>query len=146
MRDRWEQGPPRSPHRVSSAAAVSITMNIEQSYSSQENAAQALGRGKAMSAYIIGDVAVTDPAGYEEYRAQVLDTLAPYQGRFLVRGGAFAVLEGDWPSQRLVVLEFPSAEQARAWYGSPAYQRILPIRQRHARSKLLLVEGVPQAL
>ena len=98
-----------------------------------------------MSAYMIVDVEVTDPAGYEEYRTQVPATLEPYQGRFLVRGGAVQVFEGDWPAQRIVVLEFPSADQAKAWYGSPAYQRILPIRRRCARSKLLLVEGLPPA-
>lgn len=95
-----------------------------------------------MAAYAIADVAVKDPGPYEEYRRQVLATLEPFGGKFLVRGGTVAVLEGDWQPRRLVVIEFPTIEQARAWYSSPAYQRILPLRVEHSDSRLLLVEGV----
>ena len=71
-----------------------------------------------MPAYIIADVTVTDPATMEEYRKRVPATLAKYGGRFIVRGGAHQTLEGDWKPNRLVVLEFPSLEQARRWYDS----------------------------
>ena len=95
-----------------------------------------------MAAYIIVDVEVTDPVPYEQYRQRVPATLVPYGGRFLVRGGAVETYEGDWRPNRIVVLEFPDAEQASAWYHSPAYQEILPTRTRNARSNMLLVQGV----
>jgi uncharacterized protein (DUF1330 family) len=96
-----------------------------------------------MAAYVIVDVEVHNPEAYREYTAQVPATLEPYGGRFIVRGGVAETIEGEWNPQRIVVLEFPSAEAARAWHGSPAYQAILPIRQRHARTNFLtLVEGV----
>lgn len=95
-----------------------------------------------MSAYVIVDVAITDPVPYEEYKQRTPATLVPYGGRFLVHGGACEVYEGDWQPGRIVVIVFPSGAQARAWYNSPEYQQILPIRTRHAHSKLLIVEGV----
>ena len=95
-----------------------------------------------MVAYLIVDVEVTDPVGYEEYRRGIPATLEPYGGRYVVRGGPFEVLEGDWQPKRVVVLEFPSVERAKAWYSSAEYQQILPLRERHARSSMVLVEGV----
>jgi uncharacterized protein (DUF1330 family) len=62
-------------------------------------------------------------------------------GRYLARGGATDVLEGDWDIDRLVVLEFPSMEQARAWYDSPEYQEVAPIRQAASRARAVIVEG-----
>jgi uncharacterized protein (DUF1330 family) len=95
-----------------------------------------------MAAYVIVGVDVTDPEAYSDYSRDVPATLAPYDGRFLVRGGDFSVLEGAWPSSRIVVLEFPSIEQAHAWHESPAYQAILPIRQQHAKTHFMVaVEG-----
>ena len=75
-----------------------------------------------MPAYIIVDVEMTEKEGYEEYRSQVPATIAAYGGRFLVRGGALEVLEGTWSPKRCVILEFPSLEQAKAWYHSPEYK------------------------
>jgi uncharacterized protein (DUF1330 family) len=95
-----------------------------------------------MAAYVIADVEVVDPEEYKEYSSQVPDSLRPYGGRFLVRGGATEVLEGSWDPQRVVIIEFPSVEKARDWYTSSQYRAILPIRTRHARSSLILVEGV----
>lgn len=95
-----------------------------------------------MAGYVIAEVEVLDPDAYEGYRSRVLATLQPYDGRFLARGGAVEVLEGEQARERLVILEFPSVEQARAWYTSSPYQEILPIRQQYGRSRLLLVEGV----
>jgi uncharacterized protein (DUF1330 family) len=96
-----------------------------------------------MAAYVIVDVEVLNPEPYEEYRKQVPATLQPYGGRFIVRGGKYQTLEGEWEPQRIVVLEFPSMEQARAWYNSPEYQDVMSIREEHARTHFLtLVEGV----
>jgi uncharacterized protein (DUF1330 family) len=68
-----------------------------------------------MKGYIIADVEIHDPEAYEDYRAVVPATLEPYGGRFIVRGGETEMLEGDWQPRRIVVLEFDSPEQARAW-------------------------------
>ena len=96
-----------------------------------------------MPAYLIGNIEVTDPAAYEEYKKGVGATVAAYGGRSLARPGAMMeVLEGDWAPKRLVILEFPSVEQAKKWYDSPEYSAIKGIRHRSAISKLLLAYGV----
>jgi uncharacterized protein (DUF1330 family) len=95
-----------------------------------------------MSAYVIAEVNVTDPQPYEEYRRLVPATLEKYGGRFLVRGGQVEPKEGGWAPARIVVLEFASMAQARAWYDSPEYRQALAIRVRHAESKVVFVEGV----
>jgi uncharacterized protein (DUF1330 family) len=94
-----------------------------------------------MTAYVIADIDIHDQDAYREYSALVPDTLRPYGGRFLVRGGAFETLEGDWRPRRVVVLEFPSAGHARRWYGSQEYAEPLAIRHRASTGKLVLVEG-----
>jgi len=94
-----------------------------------------------MLAYFIVDVDVTDAAGFEEYRKQVPATVERYGGRFLVRGGQTETLEGDWQPKRVVVLEFPSVEQARRWYDSPEYRDPKALRFKTAKTKLILVEG-----
>ena len=95
-----------------------------------------------MAAYLIGEIDVTDPATYDDYRKQVAGTLARYGGRFAVRGGKVESLEGGWSPKRIVVLEFPSIEQAQTWYRSPEYAPLIALRQRASRGKLILVEGV----
>jgi uncharacterized protein (DUF1330 family) len=95
-----------------------------------------------MTAYLIADVEVLDSAAYEEYRQKVPATIAAYGGRYLVRGGALAALEGDWSPKRCVILEFPSMGQLEAWYDSPAYVPLRAIRQRATKSKLVKVEGL----
>ena len=94
-----------------------------------------------MPAYLIVDIEVTDPANFEEYRKQVPATVQKYGGRFLVRGGAMEVLEGDWRPKRVVVLEFPSMEQAKRWYDSEEYRAPKALRLKTSRGRLVLVEG-----
>jgi uncharacterized protein (DUF1330 family) len=94
-----------------------------------------------MAGYVVAEVEVTDPATYEEYRKRVPAIVAQYGGKYLVRGGAVERKEGNWEPKRLVVLEFPSLEQARKWYHSPEYAPVLALRVKAARSKVLLVEG-----
>jgi uncharacterized protein (DUF1330 family) len=94
-----------------------------------------------MSAYIIAEVEVTDPATYATYRAQTPGVVERYGGRFIVRGGAAESLEGDGPPGRLVVLEFPDLAAARRFYESPEYQAIIGIRHQAATSRVVLVEG-----
>ena len=94
-----------------------------------------------MSAYVIVDIDVHDPAGFEEYRRQVPASLAKHGGRFVVRGGAFQVLEGSWAPKRLVMLEFESVEQAQRWYDSDDYRPLKAMRFRTSTANLILVEG-----
>jgi uncharacterized protein (DUF1330 family) len=95
-----------------------------------------------MAAYIIVDLTVTDLPTMEEYRKQVPATVAKYGGRFLVRGGAHQTVEGDWKPNRVVVLEFPSMEQAKRWYDSEEYRAPKAMRLRAGRANLIMVEGV----
>jgi uncharacterized protein (DUF1330 family) len=94
-----------------------------------------------VSAYVFGEIEVTDPAAYEEYRKQVLPVVTRYGGKFIVRGGKVETLEGGWAPRRFVALEFPSMEQARKWYRSPEYAPLIALRQKASRGKLILVEG-----
>ena len=95
-----------------------------------------------MPAYFIVEIDVQDAAAFEEYRKHVPETIAKYGGRYLVRGGKTETLEGDWQPGRMVVLEFPSREQAMQFYDSPEYGPQKALRFRSAKSKLLLVDGV----
>jgi uncharacterized protein (DUF1330 family) len=95
-----------------------------------------------MSAYFIVDIDIHDAAGLEEYRKQVPATITKYGGRFIVRGGKFEQLEGEWQPKRLVLLEFPSVEQARRWYDSEEYRPLKAMRLKASNSNLILVEGV----
>lgn len=98
-----------------------------------------------MTAYVIVDVEVLDPDAYREYTSAVPAIVAQFGGRFIVRGGPYETLEGDWRPQRIVVLAFPDRERATAWHASPEYQAILPIRWRHARTNFLtVVDGVDE--
>jgi uncharacterized protein (DUF1330 family) len=95
-----------------------------------------------MTAYIVVDIHITDPAVYERYRRAAALSLEPYGGRYLVRGGATEVLEGSWMPGRVVILAFPTPAQARAWWSSSEYAPIKAIRHQSADSSMLLVEGV----
>jgi uncharacterized protein (DUF1330 family) len=95
-----------------------------------------------MTGYIVADIEITDPDEYQKYAQQTAATIERYGGKFLVRGGRSETLEGDWKTERLVILEFPSVEQAKKWYDSPEYSAIKGIRHRSAVSKMLLVHGV----
>jgi len=94
-----------------------------------------------MPAYFVVDLEVTDPVVFDQYRQLVPETIAKYGGKYLVRGGTCAALEGTWQPQRLVVIEFPSLEQARQWYDSKEYRGPKALRLQSATSNLLLVEG-----
>jgi len=95
-----------------------------------------------MPAYVLVQIAVHDPVAYERYKQLSGAALQPYGGRFLVRGGAVETIEGSWHPARLVVIEFPDAAAARAWWASPEYAAAKALRQASAHTELLLVEGV----
>ncbi len=95
-----------------------------------------------MSAYVVVDIEVTDPEGYKEYVKLAPATVAQYGGRYLARGGHTEVLEGEWQPKRLVILEFESIEQAKAWLHSPEYAPARALRHRYARTNMVVIEGV----
>lgn len=94
-----------------------------------------------MSAYMIVDIEIYDPAAYDEYRKVVGATLEQYGGKFVVRGGKIDVLEGSWNPKRIVVLEFESAAHARQWYDSEEYRVPKQIRMRASKGNIIVVEG-----
>jgi uncharacterized protein (DUF1330 family) len=94
-----------------------------------------------MTAYVIAELEVTDPAAYDEYRKRVPSVISQYAGKFIVRGGRIETMEGDWSPKRIVAVEFPSMEQALKWYRSEEYAPLIKLRQRAARGKLIIVEG-----
>jgi uncharacterized protein (DUF1330 family) len=96
-----------------------------------------------MPAYIVGHIDVKDPIRYEDYKRLVLDTMAPFGGRFLVRGATPEVLEGAWDPKRLVILQFEDAATARRWWASPGYAAAKAIRQATSEGTLVLLEGLP---
>jgi len=95
-----------------------------------------------MAAYLVVDIEVTNPAQFEEYKKLAPAAIAEYGGRYLIRGGAYEAIEGDWKPQRLTVVEFDSMEKAKAFYNSPAYQTAIKARLGAANMKMLLVQGV----
>lgn len=94
-----------------------------------------------MKAYVIAVETVHDQAMFDSYRQQVMPTLATFDARFVVRGGALSVVEGEWPHRRTVIIEFPSREAAEGWYASPAYQKIIGLRQNSSTGSLVIVDG-----
>lgn len=94
-----------------------------------------------MPAYIIVDVEITDPKEYEEYKKHTPESLVPFDGKFLARGGETTTLEGDWKPGRIVILEFPTMEKAKAWWNSPLYAPAKLIRQRASNTRMIAVEG-----
>ena len=94
-----------------------------------------------MPAYVIADVKLHDPDAYKAYAAEVPALIAKHGGRYLVRGGAVDVLEGEWTPARLIVLEFPDRESALRFYDDPAYQRLKGIRMATSSGNLIVVDG-----
>ena len=96
-----------------------------------------------MAAYCIFDILeITDKPKMAEYRRRVRATVEQYGGRYLVAGGDFDVVEGNWRPVFPVILEFPSLEQARRWYNSPEYQPLKKLRHDATRSNGVFIEGV----
>ncbi|MBV8169955.1 MAG: DUF1330 domain-containing protein [Alphaproteobacteria bacterium] len=94
-----------------------------------------------MKGYVIGELEVTDQKTYDDYRGKVAATVEQYGGKFLVRGGKLEGLEGAKPAGRLVILEFPSFDQAAKWYRSAEYAPLITLRQKGSKGRLILVEG-----
>jgi len=96
---------------------------------------------KVLPGYVIAEVDVTDPGTFQKYAEKTPGTIAPFNGRYIIRGGKTLSLEGDAP-KRFVVIAFDSMEKAKAWEDSPAYEAIKPIRHSSAKSRVFIAEGV----
>jgi uncharacterized protein (DUF1330 family) len=95
-----------------------------------------------MSAFVIAEIDVHRPDLYEDYKVAAPPSIAQYGGRYIVRGGPSVTLEGDWQPKRVVVLEFPSLEQARAWWSSSEYADAKAMRRASASTRMIAVEGL----
>ena len=95
-----------------------------------------------MSAYVVVNCEVTDLVKYEQYKSMAPKIIEQYGGRYLARGGATAVLEGDWQPKRVVILEFPTLAAAKTFYNSPEYQAACDVRFGAASMDIIAVEGV----
>jgi uncharacterized protein (DUF1330 family) len=94
-----------------------------------------------MPAYVIADIDVHDPDGYEEYKRLSSGSADKYGGRFVARGGPVEPLEGGWEPKRIVILEFPDRDAVRRWYDSPEYTEARAVRERTATSRFIVTES-----
>ena len=95
-----------------------------------------------MTAYVIVDINVHDPVGYEEYKKLAPAAVELYGGKYIARGGKTETLEGDWSPSRLVILQFENSEQAKKWLNSEEYREARQMRHQTALSKMVVIEGV----
>ena len=95
-----------------------------------------------MTAFVIVDIEVTDPVGYEDYKRLAAPTVGLYGGKYIARGGHTETLEGGWAPNRLVILQFESVERAKAWLNSDEYSEARALRHKYAKSEMIVVEGV----
>ncbi len=94
-----------------------------------------------MAGYVVVQVSIHDPEGFAVYAGMVPPTLEKFGGRYLVRGGNWVNVEGEWNPERLVIIEFDSVEQAKNWWASDEYAPAKQLREQTTTSKLLIVEG-----
>jgi uncharacterized protein (DUF1330 family) len=99
-----------------------------------------------MPAYVIVEIEITDPVGYEEYKKQAAATVLKYGGKYIVRGGKAEVLEGDWQPKRIVILQFASIERAKEWLNCEEYREPRKLRHKTARTNMIVVEGLEQPI
>ncbi len=99
-----------------------------------------------MPAYLIVEIEVQDPVGYEDYKKQAAATVFKYGGKYIVRGGKTEVLEGDWQPKRLVILEFASIDRAKEWLHCEEYREPRKLRHKTAKTNMIAVEGLDKPL
>jgi len=95
-----------------------------------------------MSAYVIAEIEIDNPEGYEEYKKLAPPPIAAYGGKYIARGGRVENLEGDWQPNRIVILEFESVEKAKQWLDSDEYRGARALRHKYATTNMIVVEGV----
>ncbi len=126
----------RTNYKLALAVLAGISIGVAAATASHAQPA------KAAPGQFIAEVDVTDPTTMQKYGEKVPETLAPFNHHYLVRGSKIQALEGEPLKGGIVVISFDSAEKAREWYDSPAYESIRPIRQSSAKSRIFIVEGV----
>jgi uncharacterized protein (DUF1330 family) len=94
-----------------------------------------------MSAYVIVEIDITDPVGYEEYKKRANATVHKYGGKYIARGGKTEVLEGDWNPKRIVILHFESMDRAKEWLNCGEYREPRKLRHKTAKTNMIVVEG-----
>lgn len=94
-----------------------------------------------MKAYLVLDFAIRDLRAFMPYAAQIPAFIARHGGRYIVQGAEPAVMEGDWAPQRMVILEFPSRQDAKAFLDDPEAQPLFALRHETTDSRLVLVDG-----
>ncbi len=95
-----------------------------------------------MSAYLVADIDLKDPVAYQTYLREAPTVIAKHGGEYLVRGGGFEIVEGEWRPHRLVLLRFPDMKSIRALFADPEYQPLKAIRHECANSSMVAMEGV----
>jgi uncharacterized protein (DUF1330 family) len=125
----------KSNHKLALAVLAGISIGVGGAHAIHAQ------QVKTPPGYVISEVDVTDPDTFKKYAEKAPETVASSSGHYLVRGGKIQAVEGDAP-KRIVVIAFESAEKARAWEYSPAYEAIKPIRQSSAKSRIFIVEGI----
>ena len=95
-----------------------------------------------MSAFVIADITVNDPEGYEDYKKLAPPAIAAYGGKYLARGGKSEKLEGNWEPDRIIILEFESLETAKKFINSPEYSDARALRHKTASSNMIVVEAL----
>jgi len=129
--------PMKANHKLALAVLVGVAIGIAGA------AAVHARQVNAAPGYFIGEIAVTDPnsPSLQKYAQEAPKTMAPFNHRYLVRGGKTQSLEGE-PPKSIVIIAFDSTEKAREWYDSPAYQALKPLRQSATKSRVFIAEGV----
>lgn len=96
-----------------------------------------------MAVYMIVEAKeVKDKEKYREYIQKVPETIEKFQGKYLARGGGVSVVSGDWKPERLIIVEFTSMDKFQAWFDSPEYRLIAPLREQSAITNAIVVEGI----
>lgn len=96
-----------------------------------------------MAAYLVVDTDLTNPEAYEEYKTKARPLAEKHGGEYLARGGKMSIKESDlWSPKRMVLVKFPSYEQAEGFYNSAEYQEVLPISLKSAKRTVVIVEGI----
>jgi uncharacterized protein (DUF1330 family) len=93
-------------------------------------------------AYVIYESVVTDPERYERYKTRAAAAIEAAGGRYIVRGGDIEVLEGESPTGRVVVLEFPTMQMALDWYRSADYAEVKKLREGAAQARIYVTVGL----
>ena len=96
-----------------------------------------------MKAYVIATETIKDEETFDTYRKEVVGTIVPFDGRFIVRGGTLTILEGEWLHPRLAIIEFPSRAAAEGWYKSANYQQVISLRHKSSIGNVIIVDGSP---